>query len=64
MHGCIISTVATDGLVLKYQAISIQSADLEFIALDQIHTKNMTFTENHLRTKTRATRMQSILRKL
>ena len=27
MHGCIISTVATDALVLKHQAISIHSAD-------------------------------------
>ena len=26
-HGCVLSTMATDALVLKYQAISIQSAD-------------------------------------
>ena len=34
MHGCILSTVATDVLVLKHQAISIHSADLMSIALD------------------------------
>ena len=27
MHGCIVSTVATDALVLKHQAISILSTD-------------------------------------
>ena len=27
-HGCIFSTVATDALVLKHQAISIHSADI------------------------------------
>ena len=27
MHGCILSTVATDVLVLKHQAISTDSAD-------------------------------------
>ena len=26
-HGCIVSTVATDDLVLKHQAISIHNAD-------------------------------------
>ena len=26
-HGCIVSTVATDALVLKHQAISILSTD-------------------------------------
>ena len=26
-HGCIVSIVATDALVLKYQAISIHNAD-------------------------------------
>ena len=27
MHGCVVSTVATDAPVLKHQAISIHSAD-------------------------------------
>ena len=27
MHGCVVSTVATDDLVLKHQAISIHNAD-------------------------------------
>ena len=27
MHGCIVSTVATDALVLKHQAISILGTD-------------------------------------
>ena len=31
----IISIVATDGLVLKHQAISVHSAELIFILLDQ-----------------------------
>ena len=26
-HGCLVSTVATDALVLKHQAISIHNAD-------------------------------------
>ena len=35
MHGCALSTVATDGLVLKNQAISsTHSADQIFILLD------------------------------
>ena len=38
-HGCIVSTVATDALVLKHQAISIHNADLTFIVLDQFHIK-------------------------
>ena len=37
MHGCIISTVATDALVLKHQAISIHGADGVSVALDQLH---------------------------
>ena len=27
MHGCVVSTVATNALVLKHQAISIHNAD-------------------------------------
>ena len=27
MHGCLLTTVATDALVLKHQAISIHNAD-------------------------------------
>ena len=37
MHGCVVSTVATDALVLKHQAISIHNADLTFIILGQFH---------------------------
>ena len=37
-HGCIISIVITDVMVLKHQGISIHSADLVLIASDQIHT--------------------------
>ena len=33
-HGCVISTVATDALVLKHQFISTHSADYMFIKLD------------------------------
>ena len=39
MHGCILSNVATDALVLKHQVISIHSADLISIALGQFQTK-------------------------
>ena len=38
-HGCVVSTVDTDALVLKHQAISIHNADLTFIVLDQFHMK-------------------------
>ena len=31
MHGCMLSAVATDALVLKHQAISIHGTDLTFI---------------------------------
>ena len=37
-HGCILSIVATDALVLKHQAISILSAEKRFIVLDQFQT--------------------------
>ena len=40
-HGCVVSTVATDALVLKHQAISIHNADLTLIVLDQFHIKNI-----------------------
>ena len=39
-HGCILSTVATDGLVLKHQAISMHSADQIFFVLDQLHIES------------------------
>ena len=38
-HGCAVSTVATDALVLKHQAISIHNADWTFIVLDYFHVK-------------------------
>ena len=38
-HGCMLSTVATDGLVLKHQTISIHCADQISITLDQFQTK-------------------------
>ena len=38
-HGCLISTVATDALGPKHQAISIHSADLVSIVLPKIRTK-------------------------
>ena len=37
MHAYVVSTMATDALVLKHQAISIHNADYDFIVLDQIH---------------------------
>ena len=41
-YRCVISTAATDALVLKHQVISILNADLTFIVLDQFHIKNIT----------------------
>ena len=38
-HECVLSTVATDALVLKHQAICIHSADEISIVLGQFHTK-------------------------
>ena len=38
-HGCLLSTVATDVLVLKHQAISIHIADHIPIAWDQFQRK-------------------------
>ena len=38
-QGCVVSTVATDTLVLKHQAISIHNADETFIVLDKFHIK-------------------------
>ena len=37
-HGCVVSSVATDGLVLKHQAISIHGAGYILIVLDKFHT--------------------------
>ena len=54
-HECVISTVATDALVLKHQAISTQvlkhqaisthNADPVRIILDQLHTKILTLQQ-------------------
>ena len=38
-HGHILSTAATNGLVLKHQAMSSHTADKIFIVLDQFPTK-------------------------
>ena len=40
-HGCVVSTVATDVLTLKHQAISIHNADLTLTVLDQFHIKKI-----------------------
>ena len=39
MHGCALSIVATDALVLKHQVISTHSTDYIFIVLIQFHSK-------------------------
>ena len=49
MHGCIVSTVATDALVLKHQAISIHNADLTFVVLDQFQIKDIAHKVNSIR---------------
>ena len=50
--GCILSTVATDALVLKHQAISIYNAEKIIAALQQFHTKTLqlqaTILENNI----------------
>ena len=40
-HGCTISTIATDALLLKHQAISIHRAAQVPIVLDQLHTNDI-----------------------
>ena len=40
MHGCILSIVASDALVLKQQVISIHMAD-EIFLLNQFHTETL-----------------------
>ena len=49
IHGCLLSTVATDGLVLKRQAISSHIADKIYIILDQLYSKNIPFILNNIR---------------
>ena len=49
MHGCVPSTLATDALVLKHQAIIIHGADLIFIVLYLY--KSVTFIANNTREK-------------
>ena len=49
MHGCVLSTVATDVLVLKHQAISIHCADQISIALIEFRNKNITFIVSNIR---------------
>ena len=41
--------MATDALVLKHQAISIQSADELWIVLAQFYTTNVTFIVSNIR---------------
>ena len=50
-HGCIISTVATNALVLKHQGISTHSTDSVFIVLNQFHAKRLTLQCTILETK-------------
>ena len=49
MHVCVVSTVATDALVLKHQAISIHNADWTFIVLDQFDIKSIAHKVNSIR---------------
>ena len=51
MHMCLLSTIATDGLVLKCPTINIHSADWIFIKLDQSHTQTLHWWEQHLKKK-------------
>ena len=47
-HGCVISTVTADVLVLKHQDISIYSADEAVVVFGSVSLKN-TLTENKVR---------------
>ena len=47
MKGCVISTVATDAIVLNNQAISILKVDQISITLDQFQTKTFMHTCRH-----------------
>ena len=49
MHGCILTTVATDALVLKQQVIIIHKADQMSKALDQFQIKNILLIGSHIR---------------
>ena len=50
-YECILSTVATDALVLKHQVISIVSNDWLFIVLEHFCTKYYALDENIFLTK-------------
>ena len=39
MHGCVLSSVTNEALVLKLLAISIHIAEKIFIVLDQFHAE-------------------------
>ena len=41
MHGCVFSIVATDALVLKHKAISIQSVDQISMVLGVVSNQNI-----------------------
>ena len=47
MHGCIVSTVPTDALVLKHQAISIHSAGKIFVVVVKFHTEYDSYMEQY-----------------
>ena len=47
MHGCILSTVATDAPVLKHQAINNNSTD--YIFIEPVSYNNIIFLENTIR---------------
>ena len=51
MHGCIVSTVATDALVLKHQAIIIHSADKIFVFVDKFRTEYDSYMEQYWKIK-------------
>ena len=48
-HGCVVSTVATDALMLKHQAISIHNADLTIHCIGPVSYKNIALMEYNIR---------------
>ena len=47
MHWFVLSTVATDALLLKHQGISYHKTDKIFMMLDQFHAKYYIYNEQY-----------------
>ena len=61
-HGCVLSTLATDALVLKPQAISTHNADTTFLVLDQFHDKILHLWWKTLKNKLNVEKMPQLFK--